>query len=763
MSLEFLQKLIMIRTIRSSLYLAVFAMALSASTLAQGKVTLTWQVEKYDISVQLPSEAASNRDINVTAALTLKNIGKSSYPRLTMRISPLAEISSVTANGSAADFVKEQESTGGADSLQRIVSRIPAVASGQTTVVTVKYRFNIKENSGLSSLSAIGTQMLPLSFWYPTPTSWFYTGGADFAPIRMSVSAPSGVRVVSSGTESSGAFDLKLSGQPFFVAGNYESSTVDGVEMDYLRRGAVPIKQGRLAEVAAIANKANAFLGGKLRMSLGVPLRVVFVKRGAGFSDSGVVFVDDSVLVREKLDSQAVTSIVEGIAKTYLGNVVKVGGEGYGVIREGLSRYLSNEFLGQEFGEAAASVEMLQQRTNYSTIARRDAPLSQVSPVDGYYYLATANKGALIWNYLADTFGDDFFDILKARADDGVLELDEIRESLAPAKAYLDYTIDRVTEMNLMIGLPQRSGDQVKSALRNLGDIDATVVVAATTSSGKVLKNTVTIPAKSFGEVAFDTSEKVVRVEVDESKKYPQVDFSDDVAPRVIEDPDPILFIKKDFDRQRYAEAAANAEKVLAQYPAFDDARILLARSFLGENKLTESQRQYEQVIGSALPSPQSLAWAELGLGEIAAKSGRTAEARERYKAAIAADAEYGTTLGAVRNLITLGGGPSVDDSVKTFFTTFDRVVISNSKAEVQAIIEPGEVSRFAANVAGQAQEWATTPVFSQAVDEADILVAVNITLRLINKDPETGMALFRLTRTASGLKLSGVEIFEVG
>lgn len=746
---------------KALLLTAAAVLFISAPALAQGKVALTWQVEKYDITVNVPSDSSANRAVDVTAMLTLKNISQSSFSRLTLRIGPTAEVTSVTANGAPADFVKGQESAGGTISLQRIVSRIPAVSSGQTTVVTVKYKLNVTENTGVSSLSAVGTQFLPGSFWYPTPTSWFFTGGADFAPVKMTVKVRPGMKAISSGSPLGDSFDLGINGQPFFIAGEFESTSVDGVELDYIKRGTVPVVAGRLAEVASLAQRANEYIGGKLRMTLKAPIRVVFVKRGAGFSDSGVVFVDDSVLSREKLDSQAATSIAEGIAKSYLGNVVKVEGDGYGVIREGLSRYLSNEFIEEEFGEPVAAVQRLQQRTSYSLIARRDAPLSVVSPVDSYYYLATANKGALIWNYLADTFGDDFYGIIKARADDGVLDLGELRAAFSSAKEYLDYAIDKVTEMDLMVGLPQRVNGQVKSALRNLGEIDATVVVAATTESGKELRKTVTIPAKNFGEVVFDTPEKVVRVEVDETKKYPQIDFSDDVAPRLIDDPDPILFIKKDFDRQKYAEAESDARKVLTQYPEFDEARILLARSLLGQNKLTEAQVEYEKVLASKLPGPQSLAWAELGLGDVAAKSGRTQEAKDRYRKAISADAEYGTTLGAVRGLLAVGAN-ATDDSVKAFFTSFDRATVSNSKAEVQGLIEGGEVARFASSVAGQAQEWTTTPAFVQDVDGVDVLVAANLSLRLINKNAESGIALFKLTRTSSGLKLSGVEIFEV-
>lgn len=745
------------------LTMIAFASLAAISARAQGRVTLTWEVLEYDIRADLPSDLNTGRDIAVTASLSIKNISSSSYSRLTMRISEQAKVSAVTANGSAADFAVSQESTGGARTLQRIVTSLPSVGPGQTVNVTVRYSYNVSENDGLASLSPLGSQFLPFSFWYPTPTSWFFTGGADFAPVKLTVNTNGNGKVFSSGNGSGSSFTSAVRSQPFFVAGAYESAVISGVEVAYPSRGTSGIVTGRLEELAGLAVKANDFVASRFGRKLQAPLRIVFVKRGAGFSDSGTILLDDSVLVREKIDAIAVQTIAEGISKSYLGNMIKIDGDGYGVIREGLSRYLGNEFIESEFGAEVAKVERLQQRTNYSAIARRDAPLNLVSPVDGYYYTATANKGSLIWGYLANRLGEEFFRILSSRAADSGLDLAELRSSFAAEKAYLDYMIDRVTEMNLMIGNPQKVGGQWKSALRNLGEINANVIVTAKTASGKELPVSVTIKAKDFGEAVFATSEEVVRVEVDSEKSYPQVDYSDDIAPRVIEDPDPLLFIKREFDRQRYAEAERNALAVLGIYPEYHDARVLLARSLLAQSKMTDARRQFEQVLAAALPSPQSIAWSELGLGEIAQKTGRSEDARSRFRKAIAADAEYGATLAAVRNLMALSVETPVDDQVKAYFAGFDRAVVSNSKAEVQAIISGGEVSRFAANVAGQAQQWSTSIAFIQEIDAADVIVATNVELKLLNREVESGVAVFRLTKTARGLKLSTVEIFEVG
>src|SRR6185369_10887560 len=83
-----------------------------------------------------------------------------------------------------------------------------------------------------------------------------------------------------------------------------------------------------------------------------------------------------------------------------------------------------------------------------------------------------------------------------------------------------------------MVGLPQQRGGDWVSALRNLGSIDVTVTVAATTDKGEQLTTEATVPAKNFGEAVFKTPAKIVRVEVDPDKLYPQLYYGNDAFPR---------------------------------------------------------------------------------------------------------------------------------------------------------------------------------------------------------------------------------------
>ena len=46
--------------------------------------------------------------------------------------------------------------------------------------------------------------------------------------------------------------------------------------------------------------------------------------------------------------------------------------------------------------------------------------------------------------------------------------------------------------------------------------------------------------------------------------------------------------------------------------------------------------------------------------------------------------------------------------------------------------------------------------------DDFDALVEVNLNIKLLNKNAESGVAIFRLAKIGGSWKLSGVEMFEV-
>jgi len=530
-----------------------------------------------------------------------------------------------------------------------------------------------------------------------------------------------------------------------------------------LSKGAGADEQKRANELATLASDAKNFTANLLGTAPDEPLQIIAVRRGAGFSSGGRILVDQSAFRRRKIDSQTAMMIAESIAKLWLGSAIAVNGDGHGVIREGLSRYIATQFLEKQYGKDVADIERLRQRTSYAAIAQRDAPLNLVSPVDEYYYTAVANKGAMIWRLLAKKVGqDDFLNIMRSQIKDGNLNLAKLRSSFSSQKDFLDYAFGEVTDMNLLVGLPQASGAETKIALRNTSMIEAAVNVTATTSSGEKLNALTTIAPKSFGEVSFKTANKIVRTEIDTDKFYPQTDYSDDVAPREIDSSDAILFIKRAFDQQDYVKAEKNARLVLRDMPRFDDARTWLARALLAQGKTSDAEKEFQTVLDEKLPTARSLGWVNTGLGEIALKAGQNTQATNFFAEAIRNDSEYGTTLTARQGRNKINASATIDEGVKAFFAQFDKVVISARKAELDSLIMSGEIPKFSSGIAGQAEQWQTKVLSTDKIDANTIWAEVSLDIKLLNKSAESGTAVYRLTKVGNGWKLSGVDIFEV-
>jgi hypothetical protein len=740
----------------------VFA-AFAGTVLAQvdTRAVPTWEVEKYELSVTLPT-VETDRAFSARALLSLKNISGKNASSLTLRISPSADVSAININGSAADFSKSEEKSGSGGSLQRIAIRIPGLASGSELNASVDYKLTVKENSGLGSITPVGSQFLPMSFWYPTPTSWFYARGADFAPFILKVTGPSGSTFVSSGVASGGKFEQKYVGQPFFTSGSWDMDNFKGVEV-YMPKGGAAETKRLAADLADIYLQARDFASAKLGSPPDSPLRIVAVRRGGGFAGGGTVFVDEAVFRRPKIDSQTAMAMAEAAVKVWIANLISVTGDSPGTISEGLPRYLATEFIENKFGKDVADVERSRQRTAYAAVSKRDIPLSQVSPIDDFYYGEVANKGSMIWRLIAKRVGpDQFINTLRSGLKDGTFSVAELRQLFSQEKDLLDYLFDKTTDMNLLAGIPQVSGAETRVALRNTGPIEATVTVSATLAGGQVMDTQATIRALSFGDVAFKTGNKVTKVEVDREKLYPQTDYSDDVAPRETTETDLLLGVKRNFDKQDFAAAESSARAVLGSLPRFDDVRVLLGRSLLALGRLPDAEREFQAVLAEKLPSSRSIAWAQVGLGEIAAKANRNNDALKYASAAIQTDAEYGASL-AARNLRNkLNIAPAGDQRAKQFIADFGRAVLSNRKADVMALVMPGEAVKFANGLSGSTEQWQASIRQIDVLDSNDILVETDVNLKLLTRDPASGIAVFRLAKVGDVWKLNAVDMFEV-
>ncbi len=749
----------------------LFLLALSSNN-AQNQEGATWQVSKYDLAVTLPTNA-TDRNLTAKATISLKNVGRGAGSTATFRINSKAEMTAAQVGEASTSFRKTVVDKLG--DLQRFTVTLPAsIQPNATTNVTISYHLPVLENNGLTTISPLGSHFLPLSMWYPTPNNPYSPRGADYAPFHLQVTAANGETVVSSGKSSGNGFEQTLNAQPFFVSGTWD--LVDGANgiSVYLPKDAGASARKRAEELISLTNDAKGFTANLLGNISDAPVRLVAVQRGSGFADGGTVLLDYAAFNRQKIDEATALAVAEAVAKTWLGNATALRGDASGIIREGLTRFIATQFIEKEFGKDAADVQRLRQRTSYVAVAKRDdePPLAINSPSFPTYFASVPNKGAMIWRLVWREMGDDkFFGVIKSQLQAGKnegLNLPQLREAFIAqggdkVKTILTYGFDQVTDTDLLVGLPVLRGTEAVTALRNTGSLPVNVKVVATTDKGEKISSTASVAEKNFGEAVFKTTAKIASVEIDPEKFYPQTDYSNDFAPREITENDWSAAIAASFNRQEFTKAEATARKILVIQPHFDDARVWLGRALLEQNRLDDAEKEFQACFSEKLPAAKTLAWANIGLGEIAVKRNQNAAALKFFDYAVEADAEYASNLAARLERSKIESAPANDDAAKSFFALFDKAVLTARKAEVESYIMPGELTSFVNRLtANQPEQWQTKVLRTELMDANRMTVEVNLTAKLLNKDTSSGTALFILGKTASGWKLAGVDLFEV-
>ena len=154
------------------------------------------------------------------------------------------------------------------------------------------------------------------------PNTPYTVRGADTAPFRLTVNL---ANAISSGVEKSGSpgsisFDQSIHGQPFFVQGDWDklegAGEGKGVAV-LLEKGASAEDRKRAEDLIAFAGAARAYFATSLGPAPDVPVRIVAVRRGAGFNDSGTVLIDADTLRLPKIDATAL-SVAETIGRLWV-------------------------------------------------------------------------------------------------------------------------------------------------------------------------------------------------------------------------------------------------------------------------------------------------------------------------------------------------------------------------------------------------------------------------------------------------------------
>jgi tetratricopeptide (TPR) repeat protein len=752
----------------------IVLLVFSCSIVAQEEARAAWQITRFDITANVQQ---AERLLAATALLNATNVGRGTGSSFTFRINGKAAIKSVTLGGASANFRTVPESYG---NLQRVTVTLPVpVATNGTVALNISYSLPVESNTGLAAISPIGSQFLPLSFWYPAPSTPYTPKGADAAPVRVVVS---GVGVISSGNEkpdSSGSviYDNPLNGQPFFLQGDWEKVEGTGDNKNvtaFLSLGSPAEDRKRAEAIIALAGNARTFYTGLLGTAPEIPIRLVSVRRGSGFDDSGTVLLESGAFHRARIDSTTALLISEALARLWIGGQTPVRGEGGAVLREGLVRFLATQFIEKQFGRSAAEVERLNERLAYSAVVLREAPLSRVTALEPTYFSSVPNKGAMLWRLIDWRLGHDaFISIIRgllASGKSSAMTLAALRTAISERggdkiKILMDQLLDQTTDIDLMIGLPQQRGGEWVSALRNLGSIDVVTTARATTASGEQVSAEVTIPARNFGEAVFKTSARIARVEIDPEKLHPQVDYANDSMPRTPELREALNDATRQLGAQDFVKAELSARAILANSPHMQEASINLARALLGQNRVDEAEKLFGALLELPLPTPAAIAWANIGLGEISLKKGQPAEAARRFNDAVRADAEYASSLAARNGRIraeTAANTLQVDPAIRTFVGQLDQAIISGKKVVLEPRVVSGELVRFVSGVVGTQPEIWRTKILRTEQWDADLFAAdVSLETKELGKE-QAGTALYILSRSNGNWKLVGIDLFEV-
>lgn len=748
--------------------------AFSATVVAQDEARAAWQITNFDITANVQQ---AERVLSAVAILSATNIGRGAGVSFTFRINAKATIKAVTIGGANANFRSLPESSG---NLQRVTVTLPSsFPANASLVLNISYSLPVESNTGLAAISPTGSQFLPLSFWYPAPNTPFTVRGADTAPVRLVVN---GSGVVSSGLEKSSAggqtiYEQPLSAQPFFVQGDWEKVEGAGESKNiaaFLPRGTASEDRKQADAIVSLAANARAYYAGLLGPAPDVPIRLVSLRRGSGFSDGGTILLDPGAFRRAKLDSATARLVAEAVSRLWIGGQPSVRGEGGGLLRDGLTRFLATLFIEKQFGRNAAQEELLRERLAYSTVAKKDGPLARVSPLDPTYFSSVPNKGAMVWRLVDQKMGRDvFMTTLRALVQpgkDSSVSLAALRNALVERggeriKTLLEQQLDQVTDMDLMIGVPQQRGGEWVANLRNFGSSDAVTTVRATTATGEKLSVDVTVPARNFSEAVFKTTAKIISLEIDPEKLYPQLDYANDSAPRARDLQEAVSEAARQFGAQDYVKAESVAREILAATPLMQEARIILARALLGQNRMDEAEKLFRAALDETLPNPATLAWANIGLGEIGLKKGQAAEAAKRFNDAVRADAEYASSLAARAGRIraeTAANTLPVDGAIRTFVAQLDQAITRGKKAELEPRVVSGELVRFISGVVGtQPEVWQTKVLRTEQLDANLAAADVSIDTKELGRQ-QSGTAVLLLARIGGGWKLAGIDLFEV-
>ncbi|HKX27604.1 MAG TPA: tetratricopeptide repeat protein [Blastocatellia bacterium] len=773
-----------------------------------------FEIKKFDLTTRVVPEEYK---IDVQAHLRLVNLSgpdladrillsTSEKPRLSFFLNLKAKVQGMKVNG---ETVTHKTAEDPRNALLRVSTDInTTIAKAREFEVEFEYSIPSADRNASLHVSNSETFLLPASFWVPVVHTPYADHGTDTAPMSITVTAPQGLKVVSSGIrKSDNAFEQSMAAQPFFFAGDYDVLTRGGesypVEV-YLPRGTSENGKQQAQRLAIEAERVMAFYVKYFGVSAIAPFRIIATQarqlstattdafsqnRDISFATVGAVAIDDNFFRRDTMDLGTIELLAGAAARAWIDGQVLLRGRGTGMLRDGLPVYLAAQYLGTRFGREQQDESFDRARRAYASIARSDAPLLMQSQLDRNYTTSVFSKGALIWRLLEQQIGRQNFDnalrgsLSRTKVD--VLSLGEWRSPLcafsrcANLKSSFIATganrklveeiftnwIDTVVLPDFAVGQPQKTANGIESTVANFGTGDLTMDVLALTDKGEKLRQTVTVKASEYGTVSFPAGTNIAVIEADPDKLYLQNDYLNDRYPRLPSESEAYGKANIAFSKNDFPTAEAMAREAMKVNPEAPTLRTLLGRALLGQNKQNEAATIFEAVLKTEPLPIQAYGWAHLGLGEIALQRNQGAEAVKHYLLAAAADLDAATTIAARDGALKAeraANAAKVPDELRTFLQKFDAAVLQSNSAVVNPFIDLGNLRKFAQSlVVRKPSIWVTETLRSEDWDSNRTAVDVTLKIKIEGKD-YTGRAVYVINRGGGRMLLSEVPVFDV-
>jgi hypothetical protein len=194
------------------------------------------------------------------------------------------------------------------------------------------------------------------------------------------------------------------------------------------------------------------------------------------------------------------------------------------------------------------------------------------------------------------------------------------------------------------------------------------------------------------------------------------------------------------------------------------EARIFLARALLAQSKFDEAEKHFRAALDDPLPTPASLAWANIGLGLISAQRAQGPEAVRRFNEAVRVEGDYPTSVTAraerIKAEMAANALPPIDEAAKTFASQLDAAISSAKRPELESRVVSGELVRFVSSMVGTIT-WQTRVLRTEMIDANTMMVDVAIQAKDLGQE-RSGTAVFVLSRVGGAWKLAAIELFEV-